>query len=57
MAAIGTHFIITYLTDGTKQVRNIYNAIVDENGEALFAELTVPGDSLYVKDSFTKGLE
>ena len=56
MAAIGTHFIITYLTDGTKQVRNIYNAIVDENGEALFAELTVPGDSLYVKDSFTKGL-
>ncbi|MBO0589677.1 zinc-ribbon domain-containing protein [Sporosarcina sp. E16_8] len=56
MTAIGTHFTITYLTDGTKQLRNIYNAIVDENGEALFAELAVAGDTLYVKDSFTKRL-
>lgn len=56
MTAIGTHFIITYLTDGTKQLRNIYNSIVDENGEALFAELAVPGGTLYVKDSFTKSL-
>lgn len=56
VTVIGTHFIITYLTDGTKQLRNIYNSIVDENGEALFAELAVPNDTIYVKDSFTKSL-
>ena len=56
VAIVGTHFILSTITDNTKQLKNIYNSIVDENGEALFAQLTVPEDVLYVKKSFTKQL-
>lgn len=54
--SIGTHFILSHVTDSTKQLKNIYNAIIDENGKALFAELTIPEGVLYVEGSFTKNL-
>ncbi|WP_252502116.1 hypothetical protein [Sporosarcina sp. Marseille-Q4943] len=57
LLAVGTHFILSHLNDSTKQLKRIHNAIIDEDGEALFAEFFVRDDLIYVKDSFAKSLQ
>lgn len=57
LLAVGTHSILSHLNDSTKQLKRIHNAIIDEDGGALFAEFVVPDNTIYVKNSFTKSLQ
>jgi len=54
---IGGHLFLMHLTDSTKQLQAIHNAIVDENGEALSKELTFSDETIYDKMSFVKSLK
>lgn len=54
---VGTHFLLTYMTDSERQLRNVYNAIVDGNEKELFAELNVPQTLVYDPKTFTKSLK
>ena len=54
---VGAHFLLTYMTDSERQLRNVYNAIIDGNEIKLFAEFTVPETLIHNPKTFTKSLK
>lgn len=54
---VAAHFTINYLVDSDRQIKNIYNAIIDEDEQALFNELEVSEDLIHNKKSYTAALK